>query len=43
MDLLNTALPALGEAFFLLLQPQQLLYLHDGSGARPLGRRSCPA
>jgi putative tricarboxylic transport membrane protein len=30
MDLLNTALPALGEAFFLLLQPQQLLYLMMG-------------
>lgn len=30
MDLLNTALPALGEAFFLLLQPQQLLFLITG-------------
>ena len=30
MELLNTALPALGEAFFLLLQPQQLLYLMMG-------------
>src|SRR5690606_12234214 len=27
MDILNTALPALGEAFFLLLQPQQIMYL----------------
>jgi putative tricarboxylic transport membrane protein len=30
MELLNTALPALGEAFFLLLQPQQLVYLMTG-------------
>ena len=30
MDILNTALPALGEAFFLLLQPQQLMYLAIG-------------
>lgn len=27
MDIFNTALPALGEAFFLLLQPQQIMYL----------------
>lgn len=30
MDLLNTALPALGEAFLLLLQPTQLMYLMIG-------------
>ncbi|KHQ53348.1 MULTISPECIES: tripartite tricarboxylate transporter permease [Mameliella] len=30
MDLLATALPALGEAFALILQPQQLLYLTFG-------------
>src|SRR5688572_21022471 len=30
MDLLNTALPALGEAFFLLFQPQQLFFLMLG-------------
>ena len=30
MDIVNTALPALGEAFFLLLQPQQLMYLAIG-------------
>lgn len=30
MELINTALPALGEAFFLLLQPQQLIYLMLG-------------
>jgi putative tricarboxylic transport membrane protein len=30
MELLNTALPALGEAFFLLFQPQQLFFLMLG-------------
>ncbi|MFN7091619.1 MAG: tripartite tricarboxylate transporter permease [Allorhizobium sp.] len=30
MDILNTALPALGDAFLLLLQPQQLMYLALG-------------
>ena len=30
MDLLATALPALGEAFALILQPQQLMYLMLG-------------
>jgi putative tricarboxylic transport membrane protein len=30
MELLNTALPALGQAFFLLLQPQQIGYLMTG-------------
>lgn len=30
MDLLNTALPALGDAFLLLLQPTQLMYLMLG-------------
>lgn len=30
MDLLNTALPSLGEAFMLLLQPTQLMYLMLG-------------
>lgn len=30
MDILDTALPALGEALFLLLQPQQIMYLLIG-------------
>lgn len=30
MDMLNTALPALGQAFFLLFQPQQMMYLGLG-------------
>ena len=30
MELLNTALPALGEAFFLLFQPEQLFFLMLG-------------
>ena len=30
MDLLNTAVTAMGEAFFLLFQPQQLLFLMTG-------------
>ena len=30
MELLNTALPALGQAFFLLLQPAQLGFLFIG-------------
>ena len=41
MELLNTALPALGQAFFLLLQPAQLGFLFIGVVLGPvLDRKS---